>query len=166
MKANEPNTHLLGHGTLISVFVQKDDFYEQDLPIAFWVLPFSSLHWPILVLFYALLVQWSMFPLNNIFKRSECNGYSQSRLITWLLYHKWYKTQVITCPTTRKWAIIRVLVSRLKVELLKFIINFITWLLLSLGLDLVLLALLTNVVSGPRYTKYCSSYDINRFIFH
>ena len=130
MKANEPNTHLLGHGTLISVFVQKDDFYEQDLPIAFWVLPFSSLHWPILVLFYALLVQWSMFPLNNIFKRSECNGYSQSRLITWLLYHKWYKTRFITCLITQKLLIFNILLTWYLLRggvTRPWSINFMTW---------------------------------------
>ena len=32
----------------------------------------SSLHWLILVLFYAHFVQWSIFPLTNIFKRSDC----------------------------------------------------------------------------------------------
>ena len=31
---------------------------------------------------------------------------------TRLLYHKWHKTGVITCLTTRKWAIIKVLVTQ------------------------------------------------------
>ena len=33
---------------------------------------FSSPHWLILVLYYALFVQWSMFPLTRIFIPSEC----------------------------------------------------------------------------------------------
>ena len=33
----------------------------------------SNLHWVILVLFYALFVQWSIFPLANIFKHLKSN---------------------------------------------------------------------------------------------
>ena len=35
----------------------------------------SRFHWLILVLLYALFVQWSMFPLANIFKRLKSNCY-------------------------------------------------------------------------------------------
>ena len=57
--------------------------------------------------------------------------------------NKWYKTQAITCLTTQKWAIIKVLVTqdspRGRVTWVQSI-NCITQLLLGLGLDLVLLA--------------------------
>ena len=51
----------------------------------------SSLHWLVLVLFYSLFVQWSIFPLANIFKRLKGN-------IPWKLKNLLFSIFEVTDP--------------------------------------------------------------------
>ena len=66
---------------------------------------------------------------------------------------------LITRLTTRKWPIIKVLLTRDSPRgwvTWVWSITFMTQLLLSLGRDLVLFASLTNVESGPRFAEVCT----------
>ena len=65
----------------------RQGLFKQEMTASFINIFNSSLHWLILVLFHALFVQWSIFPLTKIFKHSEYTEPFMTCLYTYSLEH-------------------------------------------------------------------------------